>query len=130
MEQFYPWIKMLHMICAAITITGFSARVFLSLIDSPVLNQRWIKIAPHINDTVLLACAIYLALILQQYPFTHPWLTAKVLGLLVYIASGFMALKFARTKSKAITLLLISWISFAYIVGVALTRTPTLGVEL
>jgi uncharacterized membrane protein SirB2 len=39
-------------------------------------------------DTVLLASAIAMAVISAQYPFAADWLTAKLVGLLIYIGCG------------------------------------------
>ena len=61
------------------------------------LQLRWVRILPHAIDTILLASAIGLTILLEQYPFVHAWLTAKVLALVAYIVSGSLALKHART---------------------------------
>lgn len=53
---------------------------------------QWLRIAPHLNDTLLLAAAIALAAMSAQYPFVQGWLTAKLLALLAYIALGRVAL--------------------------------------
>jgi uncharacterized membrane protein SirB2 len=94
------------------------------LIDSPWLQQRWVRITPHVIDTVLLASAIGLALILEQYPFVHGWLTAKVLGLIAYIILGSIALKRGRTKPIRAAAWVAALAVFGYIVSVALTRHP------
>lgn len=49
---------------------------------------------PHVNDTVLLASGIVLAITIRQYPGVSPWLTAKLLGLLGYILLGMVAFRF------------------------------------
>ena len=58
-----------------------------------MLQQRWVKIVPHVVDTLLLVSALTLVFWSDQYPFEQPWLTAKVLALIVYIALGTIALK-------------------------------------
>jgi len=57
-----------------------------------------------------------------QYPFMQPWLTAKVLALVVYILLGTVALKRGRTKATRTTALVAALAVFAYIVSVALSR--------
>ena len=57
-----------------------------------------------------------------------PWLTAKFFGLLAYILLGTMALKRGRTKEIRSRYLLLALLAYGYIVGVALTRSATLGV--
>lgn len=86
-----------------------------------------VRVVPHVNDSLLLAAGVVLALRLQQYPLVHGWLTAKLVGLIVYIGLGLVALRFGRTRRVR----LISWaaalVVYLYIVGVALTRDATLG---
>ncbi len=95
--------------------------------DSPLLNARLVRIAPHVVDAVLLLSAIGLALRIQQYPLVDGWLTAKVLALIAYVVVGAIGLRYGRTKR----IRTIAWIGaiviFAYIVGVAFTRSPRLG---
>ena len=57
------------------------------------MTSRWIRVLPHINDTVLLSAAVGLVLMSGQYPFVDAWLTAKVLGLTAYIILGSLALR-------------------------------------
>ena len=120
----YLWVKYVHVACVILSLSGFAARGALMLADSPLLNARWVRIAPHLVDTALLASAAWLAVVLQQYPFVHGWLTAKVLGLLAYIGFGMVALRRGRTKGVRAAFLALACASAAYVVWVALTRDP------
>lgn len=93
---------------------------------SPRLQQRWVKITPHINDTVLLLSAITLAVITHRNPLVETWLAAKIIGLLIYIMLGFIAFRLAKTRRVKITAWVQAQIVFAYIVAVALTKNPLL----
>ena len=97
------------------------------LLDSPRLNQRWVKIFPHVVDTGLLGSAIALATISGQYPLAQSWLSAKVIGLVAYILCGTMALKRGRTKTIRGVFFVVALVIFAYIVSVALHRSPLAG---
>lgn len=120
----YYWIKILHISCAAISICGFTVRGLLKLTRPPSLQKRWLRIAPHINDSILLACAIYLTLEIQQFPGSAHWLTAKVLGLFAYILLGMVVMRFANTQRQRLIALLAALLCFCYIAAVALTRNP------
>ncbi|MBP9714380.1 MAG: SirB2 family protein [Sterolibacterium sp.] len=120
----YLAVKHLHVLCVTLSGAGFLLRGFWMLADSPMLQRRIVRILPHINDTLLLAAAIALVVMSGQYPFVVPWVTAKVLGLLVYIVLGAIALKRGRTKRVRAMAWLLSLGVFAYIVSVALTRNP------
>ena len=92
---------------------------------SAALQQRWVKITPHIVDTVLLTSAIALAIMIHQNPIHNSWLSAKVVGLLLYIGLGMMALRFGKTRKGKISAWIAAQVVFLYIVLVALTKNPT-----
>lgn len=115
-------IKLIHMITAVISICGFIYRGVLMIRQSPKLQQRWIKITPHINDTILLVSALMLAYQIQQYPFVVNWLSAKVIALILYIVLGLVAFRFARNMYWKITAWILAQVVFLYIVAVAMTR--------
>ena len=82
---------------------------------------------PHINDTLLLTAAVALAVMSAQYPLARSWLTAKVLGLCAYITLGSLALRRSITLKVRRIAFLAALLAVAYIVGMALTRSPSLG---
>lgn len=117
-------LKHLHLTCVALSAFGFALRGFWMLSDSSMPAQRWVRIVPPLVDTLLLGSAIALAMISAQYPFVQSWLTAKVIGLLVYILLGTMALKRGKTKASRAVYFVLALLIFAWIVSVALTRSP------
>lgn len=123
----YYLTKFLHQLCALASFTLFVLRGVWLLRGSPQLAQRWVRILPHVIDTVLLASAISLTLMLQQYPLTHAWLSAKLLALLVYIGLGLVALRFGKTRRVRVAAWIGALAVFIYIASVAFSRDP-LGV--
>ena len=121
---YYLAIKSLHIICVALSGSGFFLRGILMLNESPLPRQRWLKILPHVNDTVLLAAALTLTVMAEQYPFVDAWITAKVFGLIAYIILGSLALKPGRGKVFRLTSWLAALAIFGYIVSVALLHDP------
>jgi uncharacterized membrane protein SirB2 len=120
----YLLLKYLHVSCVVASGCGFVLRGVWMLVDSPRLQQRWVRIFPHIVDTGLLGSAIALAMLSGQYPLAQSWLTAKVVGLVAYILCGTMALKRGRTKAVRAGFFVAALLIFAYIVSVALNRSP------
>ena len=118
----YLAIKHLHMTCAALSGSFFLVRGIWMLRGSALLQQRWVKIAPHVIDTVLLVSALSMVVWSGQYPFVQNWLTAKVLALIAYILLGTVALKRGRTKGVRTAAFVAALLVFGYIVKVALTR--------
>ena len=116
-------IKLIHISTAAISISLFVLRMVWVMTDSGMMKKKWVKILPHINDTVLLTVAIILAVSIEQYPFVHGWLTAKVIALFTYIILGMFALKRAKNKQQKLIYFILAVLVFAYIVMVAITRS-------
>jgi len=117
-------LKALHVGAVATSYGLFVLRGVWMMRDSPLLAALWVKVTPHVVDTVLLVSAIMLAVLSRQYPLAAPWLTAKVVGLVVYIGLGTVALKRGRTRGARITAWLAAQAVFGYIVVVAVTRNP------
>lgn len=92
--------------------------------NSSIMSQRWVKIVPHVTDTVLLVSAIMLSIGIQQYPGVNAWLSAKVIGMVLYIGFGMIALRFGKTMRIKITAWVAAQLVFFYIVAVALTHNP------
>jgi uncharacterized membrane protein SirB2 len=118
----YGLLKLIHVGTVAITLPLFMLRGAWMMADSPRLQARWVKILPHVNDTILLASGIGLAVLLGQYPFVNGWLTAKLLALLAYIVLGTIALKRGKTRPARITAFCLALTVFAYLVAVAITH--------
>lgn len=120
------WLKLVHVTCAALSILGFTARGVLMIKESPMLKARWLKIAPHVVDTLLLVSAVALAIQLHLSPGSSPWLMAKIIALVIYIGIGVVAFRIGRTKQIRIFAWLFAMTVFAYIVAVAATKSPLL----
>ncbi|MEJ2452392.1 MAG: SirB2 family protein [Gammaproteobacteria bacterium] len=114
--------KIIHVTCAALSISGFLTRAWLKFYAPQHLHRRWIRISPHIIDTLLLASAIVLVYQTRQYPFVAPWVTTKLLMLFVYIGFGLLTLRFARTRKQTLAGLIGATLSFSFIIAVAVTH--------
>ena len=120
----YMMAKHLHLTAVGLSILFFIFRFVWSQLDANALSKKWVKILPHIIDTVLLGSAVWLCIILSQYPFVNAWLTFKVIGVILYIVCGLFALKKAKTT-------LSKWAFFIAAIGVlmatamvAVTKQP------
>jgi len=96
--EYYFLIKQVHITTAILSLLGFIIRIWWRFTDNDWLQKKVVKIAPHINDTLLLGAAVYLSLASQTYPFIVPWLGAKVVLLIGYIGAGMVALKREKTN--------------------------------
>ena len=117
-------VKYLHIGFVFFSFILFFLRGIWMLRASPLLQQRWVKILPHVVDTALLLSAIALAIMLSISPLSSPWLMVKILALLVYILLGTIAIKRGKTRNIRIAAWLSAQLVFIYIVAVAITHNP------
>lgn len=120
----YMVLKHSHITFAALSILFFTLRGYWMLSTPEKLKRRWVRIAPHIIDTLLLVSAIALTITVSQYPFTHSWLTAKLIALVAYIVLGTIALKRGKTRRTRTLAFIMALTCVAYIIWVALHHTP------
>ena len=121
---YFSLLKQLHLTTLAITLALFILRGVWMMNASPLLQARWVRIVPHVNDALLLASGISLAVLIQQYPLVHGWLTAKFFALVLYIVLGTLALKRGKTRGRRITAWIAALLVFGYMVAVAMTHNP------
>lgn len=96
----YMALKHIHLTSIALSVLLLTIRYVLMMMDSPLLQKKFLKVVPHVIDTILLTSGIGLVMLTGFMPFTanFPWMTQKITCVLVYIALGFVALKLGRTK--------------------------------
>lgn len=116
-------IKAIHLSSVVLSFAGFFIRGIWMLQGSTQLKQRWVKITPHIIDTLLLASAVVLAVQWRLSPLQHSWLMAKIIALFVYIGAGMVALRYGRSRNVRLAAWLFGLLTFLYIVSVALTKS-------
>lgn len=124
----YSILKLIHIGTVYITFGLFLTRGIWMLLDSPRLQDRWAKVLPHLNDTLLLTAAIAMVFVGDLGLSDNPWLIAKILGLLAYIGLGTMALKRGKTKARRAGYFIAALAAFGYIIAVAVTKQVLPGV--
>ncbi|GAB2180567.1 hypothetical protein DLREEDagrD3_07900 [Denitratisoma sp. agr-D3] len=124
MADYYLFLKPLHVTCAVISILGFFSRGLLLLSGSSLPSRPWVRRLIDSNDALLLLAAAGLSLATEQYPFVAPWVTAKVLALLLYIGLGIASFRLVASKPLRVACWLGALVVAAYIVSVALSKSP------
>ena len=119
----YGELRFLHIAAALASGAGFTLRGAWMLVDSPRLGARWVRVVPHVVDTLLLVSALALVFASGQSPGALPWLNAKVVALLAYVGCGLFALRRGR-KAVRVLCFVLALACYAYIVTTARTRDP------
>ena len=112
-------VKTFHIVLAFLSATGFIIRLGWSFNAPDLAAEKWVKIVPHIVDTLLLTLGLVLAFNLASGPW-QGWLAAKMLGLLAYIGFGVLALRGTGTAKYVGAVGAL--VSVIYIFIVAFTR--------
>lgn len=120
----YLLIKNIHALSAVVTITGFILRGYWMVTGSDKLQHRMTRTAPHIVDTVFLSSGIAMVAMLSLNPFSQSWLVAKFTGLIIYILLGTVAIRRGSTLQIRMIAFVGALSVFAYVVGVALSKSP------
>lgn len=122
----YAAVKHIHLTAIALSVLLFLLRFLWTIRGSQMLQKKWVKVLPHIVDTFLVLSAATLCVLISQYPFVTPWVTEKLLGLLMYLFMVALALKIAKTGlMRAVGLIgALSWLAFTALV--AISKQPIL----
>jgi uncharacterized membrane protein SirB2 len=123
----YSILRAVHISCAGIGVSLFAARGAMQMSGIDWRRWRWLRVAPHVNDTLLLAAAIAMAVMSAQYPLVQPWLTAKVLALCCYVLLGRIALRPGASQLRSRVAFVAALTSVGYIVSVAVTRSACIA---
>ncbi len=91
-------IKIIHLTFILASLVSFIGRITLSQFNPEVLNNKFIKIAPHVIDTILLLSGITLVMQGGWLEGNYGWIESKVILLLCYVALGVMAMRFSGAK--------------------------------
>ena len=119
----YLPVKQLHVASVALSISLFVLRAGWRLYAPERLQRRWVRIVPHVIDTALLLSGVLLAWQLGAAG-VRGWLAAKLVALLLYIVLGAVALRYGRTRGVRTAAAMGAVLTFAYIVSVAITKSP------
>ena len=74
-------LKSLHITLAYLTVIGFIVRGLWAIVDSPLREQKWVRVLPHMIDTALLGIGVIMVFSIGA-SFSDGWLVAKMLALL------------------------------------------------
>jgi uncharacterized membrane protein SirB2 len=124
LAAFYPALRLTHISLVFVSGTLFALRGLAVLQGRAWAMRRTVRLLSYSIDSVLLAAAVLLLVILQLDPLLTPWLFTKIGLLLVYIVLGSLALKRARTWPVRLTCYLAALLCYGFMLSVALTHSP------
>ena len=127
MPEFATWYLQIKAAHVGLVLTSgalFVVRGVLVLAgEGRAMAKPWRMISYGI-DTALLAAGVMLWAGLSLNPATSPWLAAKLMLLVLYIALGSLALKRARSPKVRAVSYVAALVVYLFMVSVALAHRP------
>ena len=91
-------LKLIHFIFIISSFVSFVSRMGISVLKPEMLQNKIIKIAPHVIDTLLLISGVALVFQGNWLAGEFGWIISKFILLLVYIVFGVMAMRCSGLK--------------------------------
>jgi uncharacterized membrane protein SirB2 len=119
----YMIVKNAHLTIIALTFIFFMINFVLTMKGSDKVNNKLLKIGPHILYTLFACTFIYLVIVnpLKLYPFLNGWASSKLAGFVIYVLSITFALKWAKSNAWRIAGLIsaVFWLVMSARLGFA-----------
>ena len=93
----YMIVKNIHLTIISLTFIFFIINFVLTIKGSDKVNNKILKIGPHILYSLFILTFIYLVSVINLYPFVNGWASSKLGGFVLYILSITFALKWAKS---------------------------------
>jgi uncharacterized membrane protein SirB2 len=123
----YPFIKLVHQLLVGLTVAGFAARSAGRLAGAEWVGSRAARTLPHLVDSLLLLSGVWMLWLLRTSPHQLPWLAAKLVGLLVYVGLGVVALREGTPRRTRWAATVLALCTVAWMVSVARAKHPLGG---
>ncbi|MGZ5050510.1 MAG: SirB2 family protein [Methylobacter sp.] len=114
-------IKLFHLVFILLSVSSFVGRVYLAEKQPAMLEEKWIKIGPHILNGLLLLSGFALVFQGSWLSGEYGWIVAKLIALVAYVGLGIVAIKSqGELRWKAFA---GAMACFIYIAAVAVTKS-------
>lgn len=123
----YSLVKIIHISCVIISLSGFAIRGALKLKNPEILQNKLVRVLPHVVDTFLLVSAITLVVMSGMYPWLVGWVGVKLIALIAYILAGSIFMRAQQKSLAQYSWFAVSLLLAGYIVLVALSKSPAAG---
>jgi uncharacterized membrane protein SirB2 len=120
----YLLLKSIHQLLALISLSSFILRWAGRMQQAAWTQARITRTLPHIIDTLFLISGLALAWQLALLNSLPSWLLAKLIGLVIYIILGALAMRQAPRLLPSLLFFLAATSCFLWIVTMAIYKSP------
>ena len=121
MLETYLTIKSFHIITVILSLTMFTVRGFMLVVDKGNYKHRYWRLATAFNDSLLLTLGGYLSYI-NSVLWQMGWFQEKMGFLLLYIVFGTLAINRLKNRNARLLCLLLAWICAFHMLQLALFK--------
>lgn len=112
-------IKLIHIVIIFTAFIGFIARFTFSFLKPDILQNKAMKIIPHVIDTILLLSGLTLVIQGNWIDGEYGWIVSKLVLLLGYIVFGVMAMRCKGAKRWVAFVAAIACFVYIFVIAVS-----------
>ena len=126
----YFILKSIHIALAILSVSLFSVRGVLLLLNNSSYRHRLYRLITPLIDSILLTLGIAMAVIIGRNIWSMDWFVLKISLIICYIITGTLALNRLKVRGQQVKALLMAWIFAAGIFYTALAKPIWMTVSL
>ncbi|MEL0036386.1 MAG: SirB2 family protein [Gammaproteobacteria bacterium] len=126
----YFILKSIHIALAILSVSLFSVRGVLLLLNNSSYRHRLYRLITPLIDSILLTVGIAMAVIIGRNIWSMDWFVLKISLIICYIITGTLALNRLKVRGQQVKALLMAWIFAAGIFYTALAKPMWMTVSL
>jgi uncharacterized membrane protein SirB2 len=126
----YFILKSIHIALAILSVSLFSVRGVLLLLNNSSYRHRLYRLITPLIDSILLTLGIAMAVIIGRNIWSMDWFVLKISLIICYIVTGTLALNRLKVRGQQVKALLMAWIFAAGIFYTALAKPMWMTVSL
>ena len=126
----YFILKSIHIALAILSVSLFSVRGVLLLLNNSSYRHRLYRLITPLIDSILLTVGIAMAVIIGRNIWSMDWFVLKISLIICYIITGTLALNRFKVRGQQVKALLMAWIFAAGIFYTALAKPMWMTVSL
>ena len=118
------FLKYVHIVAVAVSFALFFVRGLWVMRSFPPPQEPWVRLLPHVVDTVLVLSALLMLWELQKRGWPGDWFSIKLICVAAYAILVFALLRFSR----GLGIRIVAWIGamgiFLFTTTVAVLHNP------
>jgi uncharacterized membrane protein SirB2 len=121
----YEALTHIHLTTIVLSVLLFVTRFGITI--TGYTTAKWLNIAPHIINLLLIVSGLVLAVTLGFKPSEQPWLLSKLILLVMYIVLAVLSMKQSFTKPVRWGLAVVALLCVYAMANAAITKQVLFG---